>query len=107
MLCVKWNQTGSAIASVGEDGQVKVWSPSGMLRTQLGQHDVPVYACAWSPDSESIAYSQGRHMMIKALQPGIKDTAWKAHEGLVLNVLLSFHGVLFTYYYFCTFFFLG
>ena len=38
----------------GEDGAVKIWSRSGMLRSTLVQSASPVYALAWSPDSSQV-----------------------------------------------------
>ncbi|KAL6635901.1 hypothetical protein U3516DRAFT_732836 [Neocallimastix sp. 'constans'] len=37
LLLMKWNYDGSAIATAGEDGQLKIWSRSGMLRSVLIQ----------------------------------------------------------------------
>lgn len=34
---VRWSHDGSALATGGEDGAVKVWSKGGMLRTVLAQ----------------------------------------------------------------------
>jgi intraflagellar transport protein 80 len=32
---IKWSHDGQTICSTGEDGTVKIWSKSGMLRTEL------------------------------------------------------------------------
>ncbi|XP_050572752.1 intraflagellar transport protein 80 homolog, partial [Cygnus atratus] len=39
VLAGRWNSEGTALATVGEDGQVKIWSKSGMLRSTLAQQD--------------------------------------------------------------------
>ncbi len=70
--------------SDGEDGAAKIWSRTGMLRTILAQATGPIYACRWSPDSDAVAYTSGRSLVLKPLQPGAKPTQWRAHEGLVL-----------------------
>ena len=36
----------------GEDGAVKIWSKSGMLRSTLATNNSPVYCVSWSPDSQ-------------------------------------------------------
>ena len=36
----------------GEDGAVKIWSKSGMLRSTLATNTSPVYCVSWSPDSQ-------------------------------------------------------
>jgi intraflagellar transport protein 80 len=35
LIALRWNLDGSALATAGEDGAVKVWSRSGMLRSTL------------------------------------------------------------------------
>eukprot|EP00953_Heterococcus_sp_UTEX-ZZ885_P008920 5292-Heterococcus_DN1.PRE.2 len=52
VIRVAWAYDGSALASCGEDGDVKVWSRGGNLRSTLLQTGTPVYALAWSPDNE-------------------------------------------------------
>ncbi|XP_027750673.1 intraflagellar transport protein 80 homolog [Empidonax traillii] len=37
VLAGRWNYEGTALVTVGEDGQVKIWSKSGMLRSTLAQ----------------------------------------------------------------------
>lgn len=38
VLSGRWSYDGSALLTAGEDGQVKVWSRSGMLRSTLTQN---------------------------------------------------------------------
>ena len=51
-LTARWSWDGAGIVSGGEDGAVKIWSRSGMLRSTLATNNSPVYALAWSPDSQ-------------------------------------------------------
>ena len=37
VICARWNADGSALASGGEDGTLKIWSRQGMLRSTLAQ----------------------------------------------------------------------
>ncbi|XP_014740018.1 PREDICTED: intraflagellar transport protein 80 homolog [Sturnus vulgaris] len=37
VLAGRWNYEGTALVTAGEDGQVKIWSKSGMLRSTLAQ----------------------------------------------------------------------
>ena len=46
----------------------------------------PVYSGCWSPDSDQVLYASGKTLIVKPLQPSLKPTQWKAHEGLVLAV---------------------
>ncbi|XP_066266233.1 intraflagellar transport protein 80 homolog [Branchiostoma lanceolatum] len=74
------------MATAGEDGQVRIWSRSGMLRSTMVQQGTPVYSLAWGPDSDQILYTSGRQLIIKPLQANAKPIQWKGHEGVILKV---------------------
>lgn len=92
IICCRWSHDGSALATGGEDGAVKVWSRTGMLRTSLAAASKAVYAVSWSADGTSLLYASGRELSIVSLQAeggsgGVKQPralTWKAHEGTVL-----------------------
>ncbi|KAJ1088022.1 hypothetical protein NDU88_001181 [Pleurodeles waltl] len=86
VLAGRWNYEGTALVTVGEDGQIKIWSKSGMLRSTLAQQGTPVYSVAWGPDSEKLIYTSGKQLIIKPLQPNAKVLQWKAHDGIILKV---------------------
>ncbi|XP_074657644.1 intraflagellar transport protein 80 homolog [Tubulanus polymorphus] len=86
VLSGRWSFDGTAYATAGEDGQVKIWSRSGMLRSTLTQSSSPVYALAWGPDSDQVLYTNGRTLVIKPLQANAKPLTWKAHDGLILTL---------------------
>ncbi|XP_070685192.1 intraflagellar transport protein 80 homolog [Pempheris klunzingeri] len=86
VLAGRWNYDGTALITAGEDGQIKIWSKSGMLRSTLASQGSPVYSVAWGPDSDRILYTLGRQLIIKPLQPSAKVIQWKAHDGVVLKV---------------------
>ncbi|KAM4743150.1 intraflagellar transport protein 80 homolog isoform 2-T2 [Anableps anableps] len=86
VLAGRWNYDGTALITAGEDGQLKIWSKSGMLRSTLVSQGSPVYSVAWGPDSDRILYTSERQLIIKPLQPSAKVIQWKAHDGLVLKV---------------------
>ena len=84
LISVRWDHAGTAIATGGEDGSVKVWSRRGHLRTTLSQvrcsrchaRDVigsdprcqgssAVYAVSWGPDSDHVLFASGRDVTIK------------------------------------------
>lgn len=86
VLGTLWSNDGTALLTHGEDGAVKIWSKSGMLRTVLVQSGTPVYSASWSPDSDQVLYASGKTLIIKPLQPSLKPSQWKAHDGIVLAV---------------------
>lgn len=86
VLAGRWNYDGTALITAGEDGQIKMWSKSGMLRSTLAQQGSPVYSVAWGPDSNRILYTSGRQLVIKPLQLSTKVIQWKAHDGVILKV---------------------
>lgn len=55
---VRWNHTGTEIATGGEDGAVKTWSSLGMLRTTVAHGDTPIYSLVWSPDSTKVCVTE-------------------------------------------------
>ena len=86
VLAVRWSYDGSALATAGEDGLVKVWSKSGMLRSTLSSSPVPTYCISWSPKNDQILYTFDKSLIIKPLAPNSKPIEWKAHEGVILKV---------------------
>jgi len=86
VVSVRWNYEGTALATCGEDGVIKVWSRAGMHRSTLAQMESAVYALCWGPDSDQLLFSCGKHLVIKPLQPSAKQIRWKAHEAAVLKV---------------------
>jgi len=86
VICIRWSHDGTTIATAGEDGQVKIWANSGNLRQNFAQVDKPVYAVAWSPNSDQLLYSWHKNIVIKHLQAGQKQLQWKGHEGCVLVI---------------------
>ncbi|XP_065217449.1 intraflagellar transport protein 80 homolog isoform X2 [Planococcus citri] len=86
VLVGKWSSDGSSLLTGGEDGQIKIWSKSGMLRSTVVQESTPIYSAAWSPDSNQILYTSNKMLIIKTLSGNVKSNRWKAHEGLILKV---------------------
>ncbi|XP_019645032.1 PREDICTED: intraflagellar transport protein 80 homolog [Branchiostoma belcheri] len=86
VLSGRWSYDGTAMATAGEDGQVRIWSRSGMLRSTMVQQGTPVYSLAWGPDSDQILYTSGRQLIIKPLQANAKPIQWKGHEGVILKI---------------------
>ena len=88
VISARWNYEGTALATGGEDGEVKVWSKAGMLRSALAKRAQPVYSVAWGPDNDAVAYACGKALVIKPLQTGgtTKPVEWKAADGVVLKV---------------------
>ncbi|MBN3310460.1 IFT80 protein, partial [Amia calva] len=86
VLAGRWNYDGTALITAGEDGQIKIWSRSGMLRSTLTQQGSCVYSVAWGPDSDKVLYTSGKQLVIKPLQPSAKVLQWKAHDGVILKV---------------------
>ncbi|CAD5229738.1 unnamed protein product [Bursaphelenchus okinawaensis] len=88
-LCVKWSHDGTGFLSAGEDGALKTWSRSGMLRNVLSQVGRPIYAADWNSDGSRIVYTFGENCVIMSLKNQVQPTKWKAHEGVVLCLAWS------------------
>jgi intraflagellar transport protein 80 len=101
---------GNAIATSGEDGQVKIWSRSGMLRSTIMEAEEPVYCLAWGGSAGSqLLVCSGSTVSVRSLLgvasgpvagagsgiSGSRGTgnnsssnmqvSWKAHDGVVLK----------------------
>jgi intraflagellar transport protein 80 len=84
IIAIKWSYEGAAIVTAGEDGQIKIWSRGGMLRSQLASLNRPVYSVSWSPENDSVLYCSDKQLVIVPTLPGSKQVQWKAHDGIVL-----------------------
>lgn len=85
-LVGRWSHDGAGFMTTGEDGLLKIWSRSGMLRSTLTAVDSPIYSAAWAPDSQSICHSSGKLLFVRSLAANTKPIRWKAHEGLILKI---------------------
>ncbi|VDK82555.1 unnamed protein product [Onchocerca ochengi] len=86
ILSGRWSHDGSTFATCGEDGAVKIWSRSGMLRSILLENGYPVYGICWNGDNSSIAFCCGENCFTKVLKSQISLIKWKAHDGIVLCI---------------------
>jgi intraflagellar transport protein 80 len=86
VIKIKWSHDGSALLTAGEDGEVKIWSKSGNLRSTLVATPQSVYAMCWGPDDDQVVIATGKNLLIKTVQTSKKNLEWPAHEGVVLCV---------------------
>ncbi|TDG44841.1 hypothetical protein AWZ03_008738 [Drosophila navojoa] len=85
----RWSPDGAGLLTAAEDGVIKIWSRSGMLRSTVIQSDEPIRCARWAPTSTAIVFSQGGHISIKPLAANSKLIRWRAHDGLVLSLSWS------------------
>ncbi|XP_017875268.1 intraflagellar transport protein 80 homolog isoform X2 [Ceratina calcarata] len=91
----RWSGDGSALMTAGEDGLIKVWSRSGMLRSVIVKSSFPVLSAVWSADSTTLLYSQGPHLTFQSLNSNSKPRKLLAHDGLILVLCWSHaHGLV-------------
>ena len=94
-LCVRWSPDGGAIATGAEDGSVRIFSRSALLRTQLASTGRAIYCLAWGPDGQSLVYSSGRDLIISPLGAESSSSAGVGAGGLfVLGSTGSAGGML-------------
>lgn len=67
VLVGQWNNDGSGFMTGGEDGFIKIWSRSGMLRSTLVSGESSIYSACWSGDGQTVAYTQGQAILLKPL----------------------------------------
>ncbi|XP_017856826.1 PREDICTED: intraflagellar transport protein 80 homolog [Drosophila arizonae] len=68
----RWSPDGAGLLTAAEDGVIKIWSRSGMLRSTVIQSDEPIRCARWAPTSTAIVFSQGGHISIKPLAANSK-----------------------------------
>ncbi|XP_043511974.1 intraflagellar transport protein 80 homolog isoform X3 [Frieseomelitta varia] len=91
----RWSSDGSALLTAGEDGLIKVWSRSGMLRSVVVKGMFPILSAAWSSDCTTVLYSQGAHLIFQSLNSNSKPRKLLAHDGLILVLCWSHtHGLI-------------
>ena len=52
---LQFSSDGHSLISAGEDGTVKLWSTSGMLRKKVSNLKAPITSLHWSPDTSLLA----------------------------------------------------
>jgi intraflagellar transport protein 80 len=65
VICVAWNSDGSSLVTGGEDGEVKIWSRNGNLRTSLFSSQSPIHALAWGPQGANLLLAHSNVISIK------------------------------------------
>eukprot|EP00892_Ulva_mutabilis_P006133 jgi/Ulvmu1/3892/UM018_0113.1 len=81
VIRVCWNHSGTALASGGEDGVVKTWSATGMIRATIAHEDKPIYGLAWSPEDAMVAFSAGAYVCVEPTESAVsKPFKWLALE---------------------------
>ena len=85
IISIKWSYEGAALATAGEDGQIKIWSRGGMLRSQIVSGSKTIYGVCWNPENDSLLYCSEKNLTIIPTLPGVKQIQWKAHDGVVLG----------------------
>ncbi len=86
IIVIRWSQDGSTLLTAGEDGDVKIWSKSGNLRSCLASLGQSVFCACWGPDGDQVLFGNGQELMIRSVQASKKNLQWKAHDGIVLCV---------------------
>lgn len=83
---MKLSRDESAILTAGEDGQIKVWSKTGLLRNTITTESSPIHCALWSSDQmERVLYSSNDQLNIRPLIPNSKTIRWVAHKGYVIR----------------------
>jgi intraflagellar transport protein 80 len=87
VIRVAFSPDAQTILSSSEDCSIKLWSRSGMLRSEIAKTESPAFAVAWSPDSTELVYGNGKNITFKNIKPGVNDITVKATDLGVITVL--------------------
>jgi intraflagellar transport protein 80 len=87
VVALAWSSDGSALLTGGEDGQVKIWSRNGNLRSTLLQLGKPIYDVCWGNRDEDVLVASSQDLILKTVHAGgRKQHQWHAHDGMILSV---------------------
>ncbi len=82
---VCWNLDGTSLVSGGEDGDVKIWSRNGNLRSLIVSVTDPVMSVNWGPDNDGLLVASGGNISIVRTQTRGKTLEWKVvDQGVIL-----------------------
>ena len=91
---IKWSFDGSNLASVGEDGDVKVWTQTGHLKSTIGRFDSCVNCMDWNYECNSLVAAHDDILTILPFQHQHQRdiVEWKvsqndARRGVILVVV--------------------
>lgn len=86
VIIVDWSHDGSALLSAGEDGDLKIWSKSGNLRSTLLSVGQSLFAACWGPGDTNILVANGKQLIVKYIDDNKKTRQWNAHDATILCV---------------------
>lgn len=72
---------GTSLATAGEDGYVKLWSPKGVLRSTVVSLPSPILTLDWACDASHLAFSSENRIYIADLRRQREILHFPAHKG--------------------------
>lgn len=76
VTCVKWSPDGTSLLTSGEDGEVKVWSQTGHLRSIMTRLESAVNSMSWNHDSSTVVAAHNASLSIHHVQNNGKSFKW-------------------------------
>jgi len=83
IVCLKVNPDGSSIATAGEDGQVKIWSRTGSLRSTLASCGSAVTTLNWDSTGKYIMFSSGGNVTLRSASFKQDQIQFRAQRRLI------------------------
>lgn len=84
VTCLKVNPDGSSIATAGEDGLVKIWSRTGILRSTLASCGSAITTLNWDSTGKYLMYSSGGNVTIRSASFKQDQVQIRAHRRLIV-----------------------
>lgn len=83
ITCLKVNPDGSSIATAGEDGLVKIWSRTGILRSTLASCGSAITTLNWDSTGKYIMFTNAGFVTVRSASFKQDQTQFHAHRRLI------------------------
>ena len=84
VTCIAVNPDGSSVATGGEDGQVKIWSRNGSLRSTLASCGTAITTAHWDSTGKYLMFTHGGNVTVRSASFKQEQVQFKAHRRLIM-----------------------
>ncbi|GAB5356072.1 hypothetical protein AAMO2058_000259300 [Amorphochlora amoebiformis] len=87
VVSLKWNSSGSFLATGTYDGKVHTWTANGQRAQVLDRHRAPISAIKWSPsDDRVLTASFDKSVILWNASTGAVENTFAYHQGAITDI---------------------